>query len=274
MSVQDVTGQNAEVYTEIEEKAIERGWSPKSEWEGDPDAWVGASEYVARGELMDRISSQTKQIKTQSSEIEKLKAAMKSLGETNKKIAEKEYDKALRDLKKQKIDALENDDHSSVVEIDEQIGDLKAAKEELDNMSASEASSDEPAMHPEVAEWLEKNSSWYETDTVMRAATDALAVEYLSRHPEAENDPSKALRYIENKLKEEFPSKFGSRKRPAATTDSGNGGEAKTRTKSKSRYTERDLTPEQHKIASTIVKSGVMEMQEYVDQLAAIGEIG
>ena len=35
---------------EIEQKAKAMGWSPQEEFRGDPDKWIDAAKFVARGE--------------------------------------------------------------------------------------------------------------------------------------------------------------------------------------------------------------------------------
>jgi hypothetical protein len=39
-----------------EQRAMEHGWRPKEEWEGDPEDWVSAREFNRRGELFARIA--------------------------------------------------------------------------------------------------------------------------------------------------------------------------------------------------------------------------
>jgi len=35
--------------TPTEQKAVEKGWRPKNEWDGEPDAWVEAREFLRVG---------------------------------------------------------------------------------------------------------------------------------------------------------------------------------------------------------------------------------
>ena len=35
---------------QAEQKARNMGWVPKEDWKGNPDNWVGADEFVKRGE--------------------------------------------------------------------------------------------------------------------------------------------------------------------------------------------------------------------------------
>ena len=47
----------------IEEKAIQMGWRPKDQFEGDEEEFIDAKEFVRRQPLFDRIENQNKQLK-------------------------------------------------------------------------------------------------------------------------------------------------------------------------------------------------------------------
>ena len=46
-----------------ESQAREQGWKPKEEYEGDPNKWRPAKEFVERGELFTKIDSMGKELK-------------------------------------------------------------------------------------------------------------------------------------------------------------------------------------------------------------------
>jgi hypothetical protein len=52
------------VLTEIEQRASSRGWVPKDEWDGDPEEWRPAKEFIDRGELFKKIEDKIEQLKT------------------------------------------------------------------------------------------------------------------------------------------------------------------------------------------------------------------
>ena len=108
-----------------EELASSGGWVPQDQWKGDPKDWVDAREFNYRGELMKRIQSQSSQIHAQMAETEGLKDALKVLGEHNRTIAEKEYKKAVTDLKKQRREALKEEEFDLADELEEQLEEIK-----------------------------------------------------------------------------------------------------------------------------------------------------
>ena len=260
--------------TDHEQRASEKGWVPENEWEGDPNQWRPAKEFLDRGELMDRISSQSRQIEKYNSEVSEMKTAMKELANHNKKIAEQEYKKAMADLKSQKVQALDSMDHTAVADIDEQISDLKQSKKEAEEEAVQESSQqDSNTPHPDFLNWVEQNT-WYQNDIVLQGAADAIAKQYMSKNPGVESNPAEVLRYVTEQVTNEFPDRFGNKtkRRPSATTESSTTGT--TRTKGKTKYSMKDLTPEQKSIAKRFASTGIMTEQDYVDQLAELGELG
>jgi hypothetical protein len=262
--------------TDSEIEASEKGWVPKSEWEGNSDQWRPAKEFLDRGELMDRISSQSRQLDRNNSEISTLKETMDALALHNKKIGEQEYKNAMSDLKEKKSMALDVMDHDAVVTIDEQMLDLKETKKEIDQFE-KQSESQEPTdiIHPEVEQWM-NNNSWYNTDIVMQGAADAIAKQYMSKDPSLEANPGALLELVAEQVIKEFPDRLGGqttkRRKPSGTTETSSTGATRSKGKS-TRNSINALTHEQRDIAKRFAAQGVMTEQEYVDQLVALGEV-
>src|SRR6266702_2198796 len=79
-------------HTALEERAIEQGWRPKDEWDGDESEFRSAREFIDRGELLRKISSQ-------GDELRKLKEVAGALSEHNKQVYVAGYKKAITDLR-------------------------------------------------------------------------------------------------------------------------------------------------------------------------------
>ena len=263
---------------EYEADARAEGWRPLDEWEGDPDDWVDAKEFNFRGKLMKRIQQQSSQLSNLNKDYKEVKDALRALGEHNKKIAEREYDRALADLKQQKVDALENDDHERAVEIDDKVLDIKNAQKELkeeaegeSDTSTNDSAGDIP---PEAQAWLDNPANkWYHDNDVMRATADTLYIRYLEKNP---GDVQGALASVEKSIKEEFSHKFNKAKptKTAVTESEGRGRGQQKNTRSK-KYTTRDLDEDQRRVGRTFVDQGVFSsMDEYIEQLVEIGELG
>lgn len=254
-------------------KAIEQGWRPEDEWDGDPADWVDAKEFVYRGQLMERISKESKTRKRIESELTEVKQALKALSDHNKKIAQLEYQRALKQLKKEKALALEEGDHEAVIEIDDRIDDLKDSQDEFDTQEDDTTSTKQGQYSPEdvakLQSWIGKNP-WFNTDIVMQGAVDALANRYLSDNPD---DVEGMLHFVDKEIRKEFPHKFKKKPSGSAVTETTGRGVAKKKTKGK-QYSTKDLSDEQLTVAKQFVKLGTFEnVQEYVDQLAELGEL-
>lgn len=251
----------------IDEKAIARGWRPQEEWEGEPSDWVDSAEFLRRGELMDTISTLNKRDKQREEKLATMEAALKQMGEHNKKIAEKEYERAMKELKRQKTDALEAYDSEKVVELDDKINDLKESKRALDEAEVASKQPQRTGPHPIFVDWVNRNP-WYNDNLVMRGAADALGKNYCELHPEAVNNPEEVLKYVDSKMKENFPT----RQRPAATTEGTEGTSGKSATKRKASPSR--LTEEQRKFGKTFVEQGLFaDLSEYAEQLDLLGEL-
>ena len=71
-------------FSAIEQKALDQGWRPKEEFDGDPDAFIDAPEFVRRGELFSKIEHQSKELKA-------VKAALDALKTHHSRVKEVEY---------------------------------------------------------------------------------------------------------------------------------------------------------------------------------------
>ena len=87
-------GENTEVkqLSPIEEKALEMGWRPQEEWDGEPEDFIDAKEFVRRQPLFDKIEQTTKALKD-------LKKGHEALIQHHLKVKETEYNRALETLK-------------------------------------------------------------------------------------------------------------------------------------------------------------------------------
>ena len=269
-------GGNEDVGNEVtlspaEEKAMSAGWRPEEEWTGDPDEWVDAKTFNRNGEFMSRIQKQSKELNNNRSEIEKLMACMKELGEHNKKIAEQEYKKAIEALKQEKVAALEEDNHSAVVDIDDKIDELKESKKIADTAASEELhkGAEDVAPNPVFVEWAGTNK-WYQDDVLLRGAADAIGMEYADNNPGMPID--EVLSYVTKRMTKEFPDKFGNQNqnKPGTVAEPN----SPARRVKKNKYTEKDLTAEQREFATMFVNTGAFEnVQEYVDSLVKSGDL-
>lgn len=236
--------------TPIEQQAMDEGWVPKEQWEGDPDKWRPAREFIDRGELFKKIEDQNRTVK-------QLKMALDDLKGHHAKVRETEYARALTALKQQKKTALQEGDADRVVDIDDQIELVRDEQLRLKQQTMQEQVDASPA--PEFVEWVNRNK-WYDTDDGMKGYADALG----RRLAAAGKNPTAVLAEVEKQVRAEFPHKFRNvnRDRPGAvegsSTKGGKGDESFA------------LSDDERRVMQRFVRTGVMSEKEYITELKRV----
>jgi hypothetical protein len=205
----------APVLTEIEQRASSQGWRPKDEWEGDPDEWVSAREFVRAGELFKKIDDQNRTIKD-------FKRTLDDFAKHHSRVQKVEYDRALNDLKAQKKAALNEGDADAVIDVDEKIALVRDAQKEA---TQPVRVPDAPAeLSPVFVAWSNRNT-WYNNNKAMRAYADRLGNELGTQGMSATD----LLNNIEQEVKKEFPERFRNpnRDKPGSVEGSTNKGGGK-----------------------------------------------
>lgn len=255
------------------QKALDTGWTPKEEWEGDPEDWVDYREFNHRGELMDRIRAQSSQLKTFEKKLTNSEKTLQELAEHHRKVREIEYKNALQDLKDMKKEAFESGDYDRVVDIDEKMDELK----EMSKKDSQQSQSTEQNQHqtPQVVEeWISENP-WYVEDRVLRGAADALADGFVQDNPELQNDIPALLVKVKKELEKEFPNKFGKPRNRSSILESNEADvQHKANKSSKRKGSARLLNEDQRRVAKRFLDTGaIASLDEYAQQLIDLGEL-
>lgn len=249
---QSQEGSSNVVVNKWEEQARHQGWVPEDEWEGDPDAWRPAREFVERGELFSKISGQ-------GTELKELRKALTYLVDHHKKVKETEFDRALQHLKNMKKEALTDGDPDKVVEVDEAISELKEQKKQAaeEQITAKEVSN---APTQTFLSWV-KDNKWYIQDPDMKQAADEIGLGYYQRNPGSKEIDT--YNYVLGRIKKMFPEKFEKKNFPKVDGGTNSG--------SVNRKSEKyPLTEEERKTMQTFVRSGVMTEAEYIRDLKLV----
>jgi hypothetical protein len=236
--------------TAVEQKAMESGWVPEDEWDGDKSQWRPAKEFLDRGELFKKIDDQNRTVK-------ELKHALDDMKRHHNSVRETEYARALVNLKTQKQTALEEGDAATVVRIDDQIDLVRDEQTKLKQTSNQVEYSPEPA--PEFTAWASRNK-WYDSDTNMKTWADGIGRNLAA----AGMKPDNVLREIEKQVKDVFPNKFRNvnRDKPGAVVGSTNKGG-----KANGSFV---LSDDERRVMQRFVRSGVMTEEQYVKDLKSV----
>lgn len=235
----------------VQQEALGQGWVPKEDFDGDPEKWVDAGEFLRRGELFRKIESQSKELKD-------VKRALNELAKHNSRIREIEYKNALESLKKEKKVALSEGDADRVVDLDEKIDLVKDQQRQFQTQQVQEVVP--PEVHPELRNWMNKNG-WYEANRSMRGWADARGVELA----EQGKTPNQVLEQLEKEVKTVFKDQFRNpnREKPSAV-------EGAVNRPGKSLEADLELSDVEKTVMKTLVDGGHITKDEYLKQLKAI----
>lgn len=230
-----------------EDQAREQGWRPKEEFEGDPEKWKPAKEFVERGELFQKIDGLGKELK-------ETRKALKMLQEHHTKVKEVEYKRAVDELKALQKRHLEEGNSDGYLEASELLTDLKAEQKAREAVSAAQPAQTDPRF----SSWIDANP-WYTKDPDMREYADVVGLGYANKHPGI--DPEDVLKYVSVQVKSFFKDKFKNpnRERPSAVE-----GNSTPTASNKSSF---ELTDDERRVMNTFVRAGVMTKDEYVAQV-------
>lgn len=230
--------------SEAEEQARAAGWRPKEEYQGDPEKWVDAGEFVRRGQLFDKINHQHR-------EIRELRKAVEGLVDHNRKIEETTKTRLIAELKAAKKMALDEGDTAAAVEIDERIYDAKIELKEAKSQTTAQA-----AQEIDPAYWdFTQGNPWYTKDRAMTAFADQLGMELAQQGVPL----AKVYETVAKEVRKEFAHKF-QRSAAPASVESSDAGKGKTTSKFQPSAEERSM-------AKMFARMGIMKEDEYYAQL-------
>ena len=253
--------------TPAQQKALDGGWTDLDSWHGDPEEWVDYKEFNFRGELMGALSEKSSIIANQKRQIDENTKVITDLAELQRRTAEREYKKALKDLTAQKAEAVTEGDGERVVELDEAIDGLKTEAEEA--IAEPKATPTTPSQQPEIATWLSQpENQWYNQDPFLKSVAEGIAKTIMQNNPQT--PVQSMLDQMTAKMKLELPHKFKSN---VNSVDSGDGDITGATTRKGKKPKFGDLTQEQQDVARLFVKQGVMTQEEYIEDLVALGDI-
>lgn len=232
---------------DLEDRARAQGWVPKDEWQGS-GKWRDADEFVERGELFGKIDSQGRALK-------QTREALQELQKHYQKVAETEYNRAVKDLRAQKKTALEEGDAERVLELEEEIDQLRDNKPAAKPAQVQQQGAE---LHPEFVNWVQTNQ-WYAGATpkhsAMRAWADSRGAELASQGLA----PADVLKRVASEVRVEFAGNFTNtnRSRPNAVEGGGAPG-------NKGGSKSFELTEDESRVMKKLVNMGALTKDQYI----------
>ena len=232
----------------ILEKAISMGYNPEGV-EGKRN--LSPEEFVDRQKLYDDIRNLKKQNK-------KLAGDVNNLTKYQDRIREDERKQVMEELRRDKIQALKDEDYDKVADIDDKIADERSK-------SAATESNENSENSPEFDSWVEDNQ-WYNKDVDLKVEADMLGEKYWRANPE--KDIEEVFEYVGKTIRKLNPDKFENegRRKPSAV-EGGGRRPAKKPKEDKNTLKASDLSPEEQSIMRTIVRTtkGMTE-EKYLEE--------
>lgn len=242
---QVIEAPNTPELTPVQQKALEQGWKPKDQFEGDEADFIDAPEFVRRGELFGKIEKQSRELK-------QLRDAMEAFKQHHSKVKESEYRRALKAAEAAKREAFENHDTDRFFALEQHIDSIK--EEAAAVQEAAKAVPVENSTPPALEAWMGKNS-WYQSNRAMTALADRLGAELHAKGYTLDQ----ALREIDAEVRKEFPDKFTTRRPPSP--------EGSSRSGARSDKADYKPTEDERRIAKKFAATGIMTEAEYYKEL-------
>lgn len=234
------------------DRALELGWRPQEEWNGAPEDFVDAKEFVRRQPLFDKIDHQSKELRA-------LKQAFDAFKTHHSKVKEAEYNRALAALKAEKRRALSEGETERALAIEDKVEEIQEQKAQFEQEAAS-VQVDEPAVaRPEFVRWRGENN-WYGQDRAMTAFADKLGVEL---HQQGLS-PQDILTQITRETRKEFAHKF---KNPARERAGSVEGGSRAGNRSEPEF---QLSDDERRIMNKIVAMGGITKEQYIADLKKV----
>lgn len=241
--------------SEVEQKAMAQGWKPKEQLEEGKE-FIPADEYIRRGELFDRIKSLR-------SEVDHLRADLGAVVQHHTQVKETEFKRAVEYLKAEKKAALDEGDHTRVVEIDDQIAEVKEAQKLFQTAPNANVNPQVRAMQEVFVDWVD-NNGWYNQNEELHDYADSVGLRLRRTQPDLSYE--RVLKEVERKTKERFPEYFGKKSTPPSPEASGLG----DRVSKKGKLREADLTNEERRAMDVFVKRiPGFTKEKYLEELQA-----
>lgn len=252
----------------VEVEARKFGWVPQEDFKGEQDEWKDAATFVKRGKEINGFlrkdlekieNTLAKERSAHQQELAEIRQSMDEFSKYHKETKERAYKLALEELKAQKVLAIEQNDGSLVVDIDDQIANIKEAQKPVVEEKKS-AASVSPEFNKIYTEWAKENI-WYATDPELRAYADLVADEVTAEFPNKKG--KEYLDEVTKRVKDEKAEKFTNPARQNTNVSSSSDGRAPA-VKGGKGYN--DLPPEAKAACDKYVKQKLLTREQYLSE--------
>lgn len=228
-------------------EAEEFGWIPPERADRMPSGkqYVGPAEFLERNPVYRKYKAQQDQLAKIQAEQQTLMEHYKNVQKVEQTRADREIERRVAELKKEKVSALENEDHSRVVEIDDEI---QQARSERGTAQQT------PVGNPDFPAWASENP-WYGEDKILTARGNVLGELLIQQGVPANRT---LLDEVKKELMLEFPHKFRARSK-APMVEAGSGALSSGEGVKKKSLSVKDLTSTEREVYDTFAGMGIFK---------------
>lgn len=198
------------------------GWRPAEEFDGPPERWKPAEEFLEEGKringfLRKDLDKLRAELSKRDASIEELKATMQEFAAFHQETEKKAFERAVKELREERKEALREGDGSKVVEIEERIEELESAAP-LAKPAAKTPTS--PTADPVWIAWVARNH-WFTESPKLRAISNSYGDLVRQEFPSLVGEPF--LEEVKRRVVEDFPESFAPEERLRASPVGGGG---------------------------------------------------
>lgn len=265
---------SAEEHKQAAEKS---GWKDNKEAvEAEGKEFIDAPEFNRRGPLLKLISKQSRQIKDLTSRLDAQAEQDAHFRKVHQQEVQRAYDRAVEDLKSQRLEHLEAGEHKQAAEIEEKLDELKVAKEKEDAQAPKEV----PKLPRELQDWMDEDrNQWYHEDEDLQGEYEGLLAQ--ERRKDTKASVKDLLERADKRFAKKHPDLYEEKEdeeqeeeeeQPKQKVAKVAGASRSVAKKAQSKYTWNDLPDDgmTRQIAQNMVDNGTFKSrQAYVDSYFA-----
>ena len=275
MSEENTEQQAPQVAPEVLREAESQGWVPKERFRGNESDWVDADTFVKRGReilpiLRKNNENLIKDLNQTKEQLKEFREAAEEFKKFQKEAYERkaaDYEKRIQEIKESRAQAISDGDGQKVNALDDALDqakdDLKEAKQaakEAEKAPTTPTASEAPTIDPNLQNWLDRND-WFGKDRRMTSIVNGIGESLRIDFPDLKGQHF--LDKLDEVLAEEFPDKFGNKKKAAASSRVESGSNRQSRGNSNAQSYD-NLPADAKAACDKFVKQKLMTKEEYV----------
>ena len=251
--VEPVVEQPSVGFTEIEQKAMAKGWKPLDQWKGDPAEFIDPEQFL-------KNHTWVKQIKKQNEQLTQQAKAIEYLVEQNKRTEALTRQKVLEELQQAQQQAASVGDTAAVSAYTDKIIEARVG---LDRLAESEVLAKQA-----VDKFLETNGTWFHSDPHLREF--AINHDAMIKRAFPEMSSAERLRKVEQDVKTFFAHKFVPETKPIAAVEASTPRVTKTREYTISELPKADQTLARYLKATLSTFNEQEYVKDYFDSMKGV----